>query len=60
MLSDLYEEDKKDDNIEKETPGEEEKLNNLANTLNKLSENDKKKVLNIMEENAINERKQKI
>ena len=60
MLNDLYEEDKKDDDIEKETPGEEEKLSNMANTLNKLNENDKKKVLNILEENAINDRKQKI
>ena len=60
MLNDLYEEDKKDDDIEKETPGEEEKLNNMANKLNKLNENDKKKVLNILEENAKNDKKQKI
>ena len=67
MLTDLYkneEEENKDINTNlEETPAKsvlkEEKLNKMADILNKLNENDKKKVLNTLEENAKNDKNRK-
>ena len=63
ILNDLYKNDNNDENNKKETsnipPLIDEKLNNIANTLNKLNENDKKKIINILEENAKNCKRQK-